>query len=63
MTHAIELLETEKKQLEIVLSEWELDHYPEARKERDKRLNDINQALALIQAAKATYKIQQTLFG
>ena len=50
MTHAIELLETEKKQLEIVLSEWELDHYPEARKERDKRLNDIKQALEKLRA-------------
>ena len=48
MTHAIELLETEKKQLEIVLSEWELDHYPEARKERDMRLNDIKQALEIL---------------
>ena len=50
MTHAIELLETEKKQLEMVLSEWELDHYPEARKERDKRLDDINQALEKLRA-------------
>ena len=48
--YAIELLETEKKQLEIVLSEWELDHYPEARKERDKRLNDVKQALEKLRA-------------
>ena len=50
MTHAIELLETEKKQLEMVLSEWELDHYPDARKVRDEKLNDIKQALEKLRA-------------
>ena len=48
MTYAIQLLEAEKRQLETVLSEWELDHYPEARKVRDERLKDINEAIQLI---------------
>jgi len=46
MKYAIEILE--KKQLEIVLSEWELDHYPEARKERDKRLKDLEKAIEIL---------------
>ena len=49
MNYAIELLQTEKRQLETVLSEWALDHYPDARKVRDERLKDINEAIQLIE--------------
>ena len=45
MTYAIELLEKEKHQLEIILNSWELLHHSDVRKERDKRLKDINDAL------------------
>ena len=57
MTYAIQILETERKQLETILNHWELSHYPEARKERDNRLNDIKQALELLKG-----KAQKTLF-
>ena len=48
MDYAIELLEKEKHQLEIILSIWELDHYPDARKERDKRLKDLEKAIEIL---------------
>ena len=57
MNYAIQILETERKQLETILNHWELSHYPEARKERDNRLNDIKQALELLKG-----KAQKTLF-
>lgn len=45
MTYAIEILEKEKAILEKCLSEWDEREYPEAKKEREKRLKDINKAI------------------
>ncbi len=41
MNYAIEVLEKEKRLLEICLSEWDLNNYPEAKKERAEKLKDI----------------------
>jgi len=48
MTYAIEILEKEKELLTKCLNEWDTQTYPEAKKEREKRLNDINNALQLL---------------
>ena len=48
MTYAIEILERDKKYLEAALSTWETDHYPEARKDRDKKLKEINEAIEIL---------------
>lgn len=45
MNYAIETLEKEKDLIEKALSEWECKEYPEAKKERVKRLNDLNNAI------------------
>lgn len=45
MNYAIETLEKEKALIEKALNEWECKEYPEAKKEREKRLNDINNAI------------------
>lgn len=51
MNYAVQLLEKEKEMLEKILSEWDETEYPEARKDRDKKLKDLNKALKLIQDA------------
>lgn len=45
LDYAIEVLKNDAKIIKRALSEWELDHYPEARKKREDRLNSINLAL------------------
>jgi len=50
MNHAIKTLETEKQILTNCLSDWGLQQYPEARKERDDKLKDINNALEKLQS-------------
>jgi len=45
MTHAIQTLEKEKQLLTDCLSDWDLQQYPEARKEREIKLKEINNAL------------------
>ena len=45
MKYAIELIEREINLLQRCLSEWECKEYPDAKKERDKRLNELNEAL------------------
>ena len=60
MTYAIELLEKEKRQLETILNSWEVNHYPDARKERDNRLKDINDALEKLRKWKNTILMPQT---
>jgi hypothetical protein len=45
MNYAIEILENELNILQRCLNEWESENYPEAKKERQKRLNDINNAI------------------
>jgi hypothetical protein len=45
MNYAIEILENELNILQRCLNEWDSQMYPEAKKERQKRLNDINNAI------------------
>lgn len=45
MNYAIQILEREIKALQRCLNEWECKEYPDAKKERDKRLNELNEAL------------------
>jgi len=46
--YAIEVLEKEKQLLNDCLSDWDLQKYPEARKERENRLKDINETLKML---------------
>lgn len=48
MSYAVEILEKEIILLLKCLNEWDIQTYPEAKKEREKRLNDINNALQLL---------------
>jgi hypothetical protein len=45
MNYAIETLEKEKALIEKALNEWETKQYPEAKKQRKKRLNELNNAI------------------
>ena len=45
MNYAIKILQNELNILQRCLNEWESENYPEAKKEREKRLNDINNAI------------------
>lgn len=45
MEYAIEQLKKERVLLEKALSNWSEDAYPEAKKVRDQRLKEINQAI------------------
>lgn len=42
------LLEKEKEILEKCLSEWESIEYPQARKERENKLEEINKAINIL---------------
>ena len=48
MKYSIEVLEKEKQLLEKCLSDWELNKYPEARKERLNKLTDLNNVIKLV---------------
>ncbi|MFP4365495.1 MAG: hypothetical protein ACLFQA_00240 [Bacteroidales bacterium] len=48
MNYAIHILTNEKRYIEAALSKWEADHYPEARKDRDKKLREINEGIKSI---------------
>jgi hypothetical protein len=48
MSYAVEILEKERILLLKCLNEWDTQTHPEAKKEREKRLNDINNALQLL---------------
>lgn len=48
MEYAIQILEKELEQLKKCLTEWDETHYPEARKERNRKVNDIESVLAII---------------
>ena len=52
MNEAIFILEREKKQLQECLKGWSLDSHPEAFKQRNKKLKDIEDALALLRTPK-----------
>lgn len=49
MTHALDVLKTEKHQLEKCLSNWDLEQYPEAREERDRKLRSCELAITAIE--------------
>lgn len=53
MNYAIKILEDEKSSLEMALNKWESKEYPNAKKEREKRLKDINEALYIITVMKS----------
>jgi uncharacterized protein YukE len=48
MEEAIIILEKEKQLLEDCLKGWKSENYPDAFKQRNKKLAEINQALNLI---------------
>ena len=60
MEHAIFVLETEAKQLKQCLSEWDLNHYPEARKVRDNKLKSCEKAISLL---KESEKFNKSIEG
>ena len=45
MNHPIHVLSIEQKMLKKCLSEWDVKHYPEARKVRDNKLKQITEAI------------------
>lgn len=45
MTYVICLLEKERDLITRCLNEWESKEYPEAKKEREKRLKELNEAI------------------
>lgn len=48
MKYAIELIENEISLLQRCLSAWECKEYPDAKKQRDKRINELNEALNIL---------------
>lgn len=48
MNYSIEILEKEKKQLKDCLSDWHLENYPESRKERQKRFDDLDECITIL---------------
>lgn len=50
MNYAIELLEKEKILIQKALEGWEPEHFPEAFKDRNKKLKNINEALEKLRA-------------
>ncbi len=48
MNYAIEILKKDKILLEKALEGWKSVLYPEARKDRDKKLKEINAAIELL---------------
>lgn len=49
MTHALDVLKTEKHQLEKCLSNWDLEQYPEAREKRDRKLRSCELAITALE--------------
>jgi len=45
MNYAIQILENEINVIQRCLTEWESKEYQEAKKEREKRLKELNEAL------------------
>lgn len=52
MDYSIEILENEKGILNKCLSEWQSENYPDAKKEREKRLKDIDQCISILKCVK-----------
>lgn len=49
MTHALDVLKLEQKQLQDCLSNWDCTHYPEAKKTRDEKLSSCIIAITCIE--------------
>jgi hypothetical protein len=45
MKYAIKILEKEKQLLEDCLKDWKIENYPEAFKDRNNKLRDIDNAI------------------
>ena len=48
MKYALEVLKKDKELLERCLSNWEINQYPEAKKERENKLEDLKNAIKLL---------------
>tara|TARA_R110000822_G_C14903786_1_gene449320 strand:- start:234 stop:386 length:153 start_codon:yes stop_codon:yes gene_type:complete len=48
MKYAIEVLKKDKELLERCLSNWEINQYPEAKKERLNKLQDLTDAIKIL---------------
>jgi hypothetical protein len=48
MRYSIEILEKERDILRKCLSEWQSENYPDAKKEREKRFNDIDECISIL---------------
>lgn len=62
MTHALSVLKLEKRQLEDCLSNWDCNHYPDAKKIRDEKLSSrielvVNGINPLTNGAFENYKL------
>jgi hypothetical protein len=53
MNYSIEILEKEKYLLTVCLSEWQLTHYPDARKDRQKRLDDLDECISILKCVQS----------
>lgn len=57
MMYAVEILEKEKALIIAALSKWETEYYPDAKKEREMRLKQLNRAIEVIKKYIANEKI------
>lgn len=48
MTHALDVLKTEKRQLQECLSNWDCEQYPEAKEKRDRKLLSCERAITCL---------------
>ncbi len=48
MNYALKILQDEHERIKNALNKWEIDQYPDARKERMNRLIDLTNAIELI---------------
>jgi len=48
MKYSIEILEKEKHLINACLSDWDLKNHPEARKDRQKKLDDLDQCISIL---------------
>lgn len=53
MKYAIEILERDAYQLKKCLSEWDLKHYPDARKLRNDKLKSLEKAISYLKSAES----------
>lgn len=49
LTHALDVLKTEKRQLQECLSNWDCEQYPEAREKRDRKLLSCERAITCLE--------------